>query len=359
MKIVACVLRVLAVMMMALCVPLEMVWAGEKEEKKPRPLEERDLWRLEWDNDAFVRVDNGFTNGWSIQRHSHQHDRWQDTDPSRFSSWINRTVPGLDDGGGRVIKRGSGLSQIMMTPEDLENPNPQPGDIPWAGSLGWAESWYAFDNQRLNAFQIYIGILGPYSLAEDLQIRLHDLINADEPLGWDNQLATEPLLNINYNHKQKLFSAGEYGTKSFAGDFAIGFEGALGNLVTSVGMTFEGRFGWGLPEGFVQLADPPGYGIMLDPEKGVHGRFHVFFSVVFRVGLTGHSVFFDGNMLRESPHPGLEYDAFSHATIFGFHADSGRSAIHFNFYRFNDLPFESANPLTDLTWGNITFEYRF
>jgi hypothetical protein len=324
-----------------------------------RSLEERNLWRLEWDNDAFVRVDNGYTAGWSIQRHSHQHEAWQTMGPSKFSAWISRTIPGLDGDGERVVKRGTGLSQMTMTPEDVSNPDPQPGDVPWAGSLGWAESWYAFDNRTLNAFQIYFGILGPYSLADSFQVQIHDWINADEPRGWDNQLETEPLLNLNYAYKRKIISAGEYSTKGFAGDFAVGLEGALGNFVTSAGLTLEGRFGWGLPKGFTQLADPPAYGIMFDPEKGNVGKFHLYFSVVLRVAATAHSAFFDGNVLGDSPHPGLEYDAISHATIFGLHADRGRYAIHFNFYKYNDLPFESVNPLTDLTWGNITFEYRF
>ena len=212
---------------MVIAIPVGVAWPGENDNRTSKPPEERNLWRLEWDNDAFVRVDNGFTNGWSLQRHSHQHDAWHEMGPSKFSAWISRTIPGLDDEGGRIVKRGTGLSQIMMTPEDLENPNPQPEDVPWAGSLGWAESWYAFDNQTLNAFQIYFGILGPYSLAESLQVQLHDLINADEPLGWDNQLPTEPLLNLNYTFKRKLVSAGEYATKGFTGDFAIGLEGAL------------------------------------------------------------------------------------------------------------------------------------
>jgi hypothetical protein len=331
-------------------------------EPKPRgnrSLEERSLWRLEWDNDAFVRVDNGFTAGWSLQRHSRQHDRWQEMGPSKVSAWISRTVPGLEDHGGRVVKRANGLTQMTMTPEDISNPDPQPGDVPWAGSLGWSESWYAFDNRSLNAFQIYLGILGPYSLADSFQVQIHDWINADEPLGWDNQLETEPLLNLNYSYKRKLVSLGEYANTGFAGDFAVGAEGALGNLVTNAGLTLEGRFGWGLPEGFAQLADPPGYGIMLDPEKGAVGKLHVYLSIIVRVEATAHSVFLDGNLLRNSPHPGLDYETISHTTVFGLHADRGRYAIHFNFYKYNDLPFESVNPLTDMTWGNITFEYRY
>jgi hypothetical protein len=333
--------------------------AAGGDTKAPKLPEERNLWRLGWDNDAFVRTDNGFTNGWTIQRHSHQHDTWHETGPSKFSGWISRTIPGLEDDGGRIVKRGTGLSQMTMTPEDIDNPAPQPGDVPWAGTLGWSESWYAFDNRTLNAFQIYVGILGPYSFAEQFQVQIHDWINAEDPRGWDNQLNTEPLLNLNYAFKRKLASSGKFLPKKFAGDVAIGLEGALGNLLTAASLNIEGRFGWGLPRGFTHTSDPPGFGIMLDPEKGNAGKFHLYFSVVFRLSATGHSVFLDGNVFAESPHPGLEYDAISHATIFGLHADKGRFGVHFNFYLYNDLPFESLNPLTELSWGNITFEYRF
>jgi hypothetical protein len=97
----------------------------------------------------------------------------------------------------------------------------------------------------------------------------------------------------------------------------------------------------------------------MDPSEGVGRDVHVYFSVVYRVSATAYSVFFDGNALRESPHPGIPYRTFTHGTIFGLHAAIGTYAIHFNFYTYDDLPFESVNPLTDMTWGNISFEYRF
>ncbi len=328
---------------------------GAKPEKL---LEERDLWRLVFDNDGFVRKDNAFTSGGSVQRHSHQHDSWQDMGPSRFSGWISRTIPGLGDGGDRIVKRGTGLSQVIMTPEDIENPDPQPRDVPWAGALGWSESWYAFDNRRLNAFQIYFGILGPYSFAEHFQTRIHDLINADEPRGWDNQLKTEPLLNLNYAYKHKLMNHGGY-KSGFSTDLAVGGEAGLGNFWTSARASLEWRFGWGLPEGFVHTVDPPGYGIMLNPNPGVPGRFCIYFSIAARVAATAYTVFWDGNTFGESPHPGLDYDTVSRGAVFGLHVASGRFSMHFNFYSYEELPFESVNPLTDLSWGNITLEYRF
>ena len=343
--------------MMVLALP-STVGAEGDEEKTPKPLEERNLWRLEWANDAFVRVDNAFTNGWSIQRHSHQHDSWQEMDPSKFSAWISRTIPGLGDGGDRIVKRGSGLSQVMMTPEDIENPDPQPGDVPWAGALGWAESWYAFDNQRLNAFQIYAGILGPYSFAEEFQIQIHDWINADQPLGWDNQLKTEPLLNLNYAYKRKIFTYGTY-KSGFASDVAIGGEGGLGNFMTFARGSLEWRFGWGVPRGFINTADPAGYGITFNPQEGVPGRFCIYFSIVARISAMAYTVFWDGNTFTESPHPGLPYDTVNRGAVFGLHVASGRFSAHLNFYSYSELPFESVNPVTDLSWGNITLEYRF
>lgn len=122
---------------LALFVMVPMVWlsfgvdAAENDDiENPKPLEERNLWRFEWDNDAFSHTGNAFTNGWS-------------------------------------------------------------------------ESWSAFDNQRFNAFQIYVGVLGPYSLAEQFQTQVHKWVDSEKPLGWDNQLKTEPLLNLNYNYYQE------------------------------------------------------------------------------------------------------------------------------------------------------------
>jgi hypothetical protein len=338
--------------------PMSVAAEEGSETKQPKPLEERHLWRLGWDNDAFVRTDNGFTSGWTIQRHSRQHETWEESGPSKFSGWISRTIPGLGPGRDRAVKRGTGLSQVIMTPEDVSNPDPQPGDVPWAGGLGWSESWYAYNNTTLNAFQIYGGILGPYSFAEQFQVQIHDWINADEPLGWDNQLETEPLVNLNYLYKRKIFVYGDYKT-GFASDVALGGEGGLGNFMTFARASLEWRFGWGVPRGFIQTADPPGYGTMLNPTLGAPERFCIYFSIVARISALGYTVFWDGNTFGDSPHPGIPYDTINRGAVYGLHIASGPFSMHFNFYSFNELPFESVNPVTDLAWGNISFEYRF
>jgi hypothetical protein len=351
------ILRMLAVAAVSLLVS-SLAGAQEKEDTPRKPIEERNLWRLSWSNDAFVRTDNAFTNGWSLQRHSHEHDTWDQSEPSRFSGWISRTIPGLGDAGDRIVKRGTGISQVMFTPEDVSNPDPQPEDVPWSGALGWTESWYAFDTKSLSAFQIYVGILGPYSFAEHFQILIHDWINADEPLGWDNQLATEPLVNLNYAYKRTLLQTGETENR-FSSHVALGAEGGLGNFMTFARASLEWRFGWGVPKGFIYSSDPGAYGVMLAPEMGVPDEFSIYLSIAARVSATAYTVFWDGNLLVDSPHPGLPYDTVSRGAVFGLHLASRRFSVHFNFYSYDELPFESVNPLTELSWGNITFEYRF
>ncbi len=99
------------------------------------------MLRFEFDNDAPLGSDNAFTAGWSLQYHSAASDTWGNTSGTRKrkgpATWFSSWVPGLqDDGvGGRMVRQGFGLSQVIQTPEDIQNPDPQPDDIPWVGTI--------------------------------------------------------------------------------------------------------------------------------------------------------------------------------------------------------------------------------
>lgn len=83
------------------------------------------------------------------------------------------------------------LGQNMYTPRTINDPEPQPTDRPWGGFLyvGAGASNYAGKGGAWNlAGDLKVGAIGPASLAKQVQRAWHDLINAIEPLGWDNQL---------------------------------------------------------------------------------------------------------------------------------------------------------------------------
>src|SRR3989442_1396616 len=222
--------------------------------------------RFDFDNDVFLGKDNSFTAGWSLQWHSRLNDVWG----PGYAKWIGR-VPGLGDGGrgGPITRWAVGIAQVIITPKDVGNPAPQPNDAPWAGMLGAAVSWSAYDNRRLAALQVYAGCMGPCSAAEPVQKFVHgDLGLGPTPKGWDNQLVNQALFNVNYEYRYKLVAdrPDRYFTPGrFAHDLSVGSHVGLGNLETLIWGQVEYRFGWGLPMGFTKAPDPPGWGIMLDP----------------------------------------------------------------------------------------------
>src|SRR5262245_24270664 len=257
-------MRLLRMLWAPALVGLVMTCATAKE--PPKDFRRLYLFRFEFDNDTYLGSDDAFSAGWSFQVHSRLDDQWN----RGYAGWIGK-LPGLgDDGeGGRIVRWAAGLGQIIITPEGVSIAAPQPDDAPWAGILGAAVSWTAYDNQKMGSLQLYGGCMGPCSYAEQVQKFVHeDLGLGEPPKGWDNQLVNQALVNVNYEYRYKVFAdaADQYFSPShFAHDLSVGGQAGVGNLETFLMGEFEYRFGWGLPMGFTKTPDPIGWGIMLDP----------------------------------------------------------------------------------------------
>jgi hypothetical protein len=338
-----------------------------------KPAEERALYRFEFDNDTFFESDDAFTAGWSFQRHSRPWDTWDETKRNGFSRWIARHIPGLsDDGeGGRRVRLGWGISQVMQTPEDIENPDSQPWDIAWVGLLGAHWSWQSVSQRRLGAFQIYIGCSGECSMAEQVQKFVHnDLGAGDDPVGWDNQLDTEPHLNLNYSWRRKLADTAGVGKPGrWAADLAVGGQAGVGTLFNLAEVQAEFRFGRSLPEGFTHLPDVPGRGISMEPTPQSGGRgWATYFSIVPRYVYAAEVWTFEGgDTVNGPPHPGIEYDNTFVQWMFGLHIRCARFSFHLTYFYFPDAigkakavpPAGITAPETKLEWANLSWEYRW
>ena len=272
------------------------------------------------------------------------------------SRWIAENVPGLDDDPDLYVRRGQGIGQIIQTPEDLSATEVIEDDLPYAGTLGLANSWTAFNDKKMNTFQIYVGVLGPPSLAEEVQTFVHvDMGLGDEPMGWDNQLDTELLLNLNYGLGRKLGTLGN--TDGFSADLSVGGSASLGNLFTQAQAGLETRIGWRVPRGFTPVPDMAGRGIIVDPVLEDRGerptRFYLTF--VARSAAIGYTVLLDGNTFEDSH--SIDYDPYVHQLISGTHLHVGDWRFHFNIY-FSSNPAEDTSK-SDLTWGNFSIEKLF
>lgn len=168
-----------------------------------------------------------------------------------------RLVCGKGAGEGNV-DAGFAVGQNMYTPADITNPAPQPFDRPWAGLLYASRiarisykvpSWGL---QRQDRIEVSLGIVGPASFAEELQIWWHSVIDADRPNGWDNQLRNEPVLQLRY--ETALRWPQEDGGNA---DFIARGRANLGNALTSLEAEGTVRIGWNLSGFGVQAIGQP------------------------------------------------------------------------------------------------------
>jgi hypothetical protein len=320
--------------------------------------------RFEFDNDSPFGSDDAFTAGWSLQLHSGLTEEWD----GPFGSLLAKTnLFGDDDEGGRIVRRSFGLTQLMSSPNDLEIEELQPDEPPYAGVLGIHGSWSAYDNRRLTALQLYVGCMGPCSGAEHVQKFVHnDLGLGEDPQGWDNQLDTEWLGNVNFAWKWKVFAPAEdrYQPGRWANDFAVGGQLGAGNAATYADAQLEYRLGLGLPMGFTHIPDQAPRGVILDPlyvpasERAQPKRaWRGYLSAVLRGIAMDEVIVIDGGRTTNGlHHPGAEdNDTISEALV-GLHV--GRLGYTFHFTYSRVLTGEEGIH-SDSAWLNFSFERRF
>jgi hypothetical protein len=328
-------------------------------------LRDMKLFRFEFDNDTFVGSDNAFTAGWSVQVHSQLLDEWT----PGLADWIGR-LPGLgDDGkGGRIARWSWGVTQLIITPNDVMIAAAQPDDAPWAGLFGGYVSWSAYDNERLAALQAYLGCVGPCSGAKEVQTFVHDDLGFGEmPEGWSNQLDNDVLVNLNYEYRRKIWTgSAEYETDRWGRDLSIGTQVGIGSFATYAEAWIEYRFGWDIPRGFTKLPDPPALGIALDPvyldptgPQVVQRSWRPYFNVVARVRSVDRFVATEGGDTQNggyySPVVSTPGDR---QLIVGVHVAKIPLAFHLTYYRYFDDEVTGVIP-SKLDWVNFSFERRF
>jgi len=321
------------------------------------------LFRFEFDNDNFVGSDDSFSAGWSFQVHSRLMDRWG----GGLDKWM-RHLPGLgDDGeGGRVVRRAVGLTQIILTPHDVDIETPQPNDIPWAGILEGTGSWSSNDNHRMAAMQITIGCMGPCSGGEQVQKFVHENLGlGTPPEGWDNQLAERWLWNLNYEYRHKLVKSEEvrYAPGRFAADLSAGGMAGVGSAATLARAAVEFRFGWGLPMGFTKIPDFAPLGVVTDPIyfdplqplKDLK-RWRAYFNLNARFTWFDHLAPLEENeTVNGDVHPEISPIPGRRQALFGMHFVRVPVGFHLTYYHYLDP--ESFSSGRD--WVNFTLEYRF
>jgi lipid A 3-O-deacylase len=133
-----------------------------------------------------------------------------------------------------------GVAQYMFTPSRIDVADIQYNDRPYAGALVAIHSLSSFDytNRLKLSSQLFLGVMGPMSLAKETQIFMHSTFNYPRPKGWDNQVPNDIIINYNIQLEKELIYIP--GKLLISGNIEI-FNGTLYNAIGAGFMMKAGK----------------------------------------------------------------------------------------------------------------------
>ncbi len=164
------------------------------------------LFRFYYDND-FINVlgkgtDNEYTGGTRLDYY------YTKNHSSRF--FIDKWMPKA--GINAVNTFGWSVMQVGFTPNNLSKVNPDVNDFPYAGGLFAIHTLHSSNKEKKYNIQTELvgGVIGPYSYAAEVQEAIHTWIHYQQPMGWDKQMPTDILLNLNLTAEKMLWQKGKW-----------------------------------------------------------------------------------------------------------------------------------------------------
>lgn len=274
---------------------------------------ENDSWTfsLQFENDLFGDTDQNYTNGIKLSLVSP--DLTQFKDSKKFNPWVSWWVDHLpfvkhtlNDSSETILQRNIAISvgQKIFTPQDIQTTSLIPNDRPYGGWLYFGTGFHTKTSKRLDTLELQLGIVGPYSLAEDTQNFVHKVRDILTAKGWDNQLENEPAFAVIYEQKRR-FRPDNFHTR-WGYDLIGHAGGAVGTVYTYGNLGAEARIGWNIPADFGTSLIRPG-GDTNAPINSSDTRLssnqndfsvHAFAAITGRVVL--RDIFLDGNTFSSS-----------------------------------------------------------
>ncbi len=199
-----------------------------------------------FENDLFAGTDQRYTNGTRLTWTSARLENYGD-DPTFGALTGNFDNISLLGGSGYSRNVVFSLGQSIFTPSDTESTALVVDDRPYAGWL-YAGLGLIWKNETVrNSLVLNLGVVGPWSYAEETQRLVHEARGLAVPNGWDNQLQNELGAALAWETmwriRDKVEGGWEWDILPYAGATA-------GNVAINARVGTEMRFGWNLPDDF-------------------------------------------------------------------------------------------------------------
>jgi len=290
---------------------LLLLFCVATEANAKKPPHESWTFTFHYENDLFANTDRLYTNGIKLSWVSPELQWFADLPWMQkrgiMQATINEVIGLLPfgDDASRQRHLAFSMGQKMFTPENIGRRDLIVDDRPYAGWLYGSIAFHSKTYQRLDTFEVQLGLTGDLSFAREAQDLVHSIRKIDKANGWDNQIGTELGFALVYDRKQRLLPRYDFYEK-WGVDFIAHAGGAAGTVFSDINAGFEFRAGWNLPTDFgtalIRAAGETNAPTdTRDPryERDRRGfSFHLFAStngrVVFR------DIFLDGNTFSAS-----------------------------------------------------------
>lgn len=266
-------------------------------------------WRLTEENDFFNKfteqTDRYYTQGIRIEHLSPPRSQDADFVPGITVSDLCALLCGHGDAP-IAVNTGYAFGQNIYTPANISIAAPQPFDRPWAGLLYGtrvARIRYVDESlaaQREDRLELTLGVVGPASLAKQVQTEWHKIIGVGLPKGWNNQLRNEPVVQLRYESAFR-WPREEGGIA----DVIPRVRANLGNALVSMEAEVTARIGWNLSgfgagaiQGTIPMAPSRSASSMAGNPSALAGRKFLSSANLFvRGGIkaVARNMFLDGN----------------------------------------------------------------
>ncbi|WP_166739327.1 lipid A deacylase LpxR family protein [Psychromonas algicola] len=305
-----------------------------------------DYLSLSFENDVFFREDDGYSNGftfnWGYYDVSHLNESSLPTWLSFLAkqSYINH----FDD---RQYQVNYTFGQFIQTATDIKISELTEKDAPYVGLIAWKANIMAYNDNISDELSLTLGAVGPATGGETIQKNLHDVIRANRPLGWDNQINNEVVFRI---EGERLWRHSIASFKQTEMDLVTGINAGFGNLLSDVNVGIGLRWGKALSANF--SSSSPFMIQKLNGLKPNPNGWYVFANL--STSLVLNDIFIDGNTFEDSHSVDL------------IHWQAGLAAgIQLNLYDWNIIytmihstdQYETQSDET--RWGDITVTYHF
>ena len=221
--------------------------------------------------------------------HEYTHGMWLAVEAGAAPLWGRRLGGGRKPCGTAAAAEGESclstrfeVGQKLYTPR-LDSVAPIPGQRPYAGWLYASATARASSARVRRSLGLEVGVTGPPSLGEEVQVLMHRIGGFWKPVGWRNQLRFEPGAVLRYDESRLLWE-GRAGGERVA-DVTPHWGASAGNVLAGARAGLRVRAGHRLPH----------------PWAGGRGdrRFAAWAVAGVRQDWVAHSLFLDGSTFHD------------------------------------------------------------